>query len=68
MSTLKYDPIEAAQELEGDRQVHIRCPKGLWKRFRRRFPEQGDITRVWVWAMKEYLDRVEKHDKERGLK
>lgn len=43
----------------GMRQVHIRCPLRLWRRFRKRFPEHGDVTRVWVQAMREFLAEQE---------
>ena len=42
--------------------AHIRVPIALWKRFRRSFPEQGDLARVFLLALEQYLDRWEAHN------
>lgn len=40
--------------------IHVRCPVQLWKRFRKSFPEQGDVARVMIKALELYLDLYEK--------
>lgn len=42
--------------------AHVRVPIALWKRFRRNFPEQGDLARVFLLALEQYLDRWEEHN------
>ena len=42
--------------------VHVRVPIELWRRFRKAFPEQGDVARIVSLAMEMYLDKWEEHN------
>lgn len=39
--------------------LHVRVPLPLWKRFRKSFPEKGDLARVVLKALELYLELYE---------
>lgn len=46
--------------------IHVRCPVELWKRFRKSFPEKGDLIRVVIRAIELYLDIYEERQSQGG--
>lgn len=44
--------------------LHVRVPIPLWKRFRKSFPEKGDLSRVVLKSLELYLELYERKRKQ----